>query len=530
MATTATPDPLIPEGILTAVQTLAGTSAIALVNTGDRSLNAAISAFITTIVVYIIEKIKKFKKWSEFYELWTKLIDDLPIWKKTKKEEKVIDPLDVSGATNTSCLQHAIRIKAVDCKPLLLWISYHQPKVYCYSICRDVEINESKDLKIDEFESNYGITPPKIAIAPIYFNVKTKDFIYYNCISNDTVSLLCNLYSKSLDEFIEIVNKWYKAHKTPSTDLQLSLSSTQSTQRSLYKVALCQGKNEYVKKTRLVSRSFDGLFFEQKDILLEYLRKFKEGTLYPKHLREDNKLGILMYGPPGTGKSACMCAISELLQRDLMPVDGTSMRKRLEMDRIFACTDVVIAFDEFDCLLDVVGKRGEEREVDDDEKQSRREINTHSHKADMAAKLFTAALEEKDDAKKAQMMAEYDKLSNSSTDKVDMAYLLSKFQGYESAEGRCVVGSTNNPHLIDDALKRKGRFDLVLHLDNATPKMILDIVNYYYQTGAEEVAELEEAFMDLLPLRVISPACVQDMAMNCSSARETLERLIPKRR
>lgn len=524
MTTPATQEALIPEGILTAVQTLAGTSAIALVNTGDRSLNAAISAFITTIVVYIIEKIKKFKKWSEFYELWKKLIDDLPIWKRTKKDEKVIDPLDVSGAPKQDLgIKQAITIKTVDCRPLMLWISCHQPKVYCCSAFRDVEFNKYEGLKIDRCASRYKIDPPKLSTVPIYFNIKNKDYIYYDCNTPNTRVDLFSIYSSSLDEFIKLVNEWYSGTESPSTDLQLTLSSTK---RTLYKLKLTATATGYDKKTRLVSRSFDGLFFEQKDILLEYLRKFKEGTLYPPHLREDNKLGILMYGPPGTGKSACMCAISEFLQRDLMPVDGSAMRSRNTMDNIFSFTDVVIAFDEFDCLLDVVGKRGEEREKGEGTKEE----SGHSHKADMAAKVYLIALDEKDDAKKASLMKQYETLIGTTSDKVDMAYLLSKFQGYESAEGRCIVASTNAPHLIDDALKRKGRFDLVLHLDNATPKMILDIVNYYYQTGAEEVAELEERFMDLLPNRTISPASVQDMAMNCSSARETLERLIAKRR
>lgn len=484
--------------------------------------------------MYVIEKIKKFKKWSEFYELWTKLIDDLPIWKKTKKEEKVIDPLDVSGAPDITYFTHSFTCETEEqYTPIFYWFSEFQPKIFHKPSSYCVYNSEDKlIIKTTRFDSliAVGYRLPKITkFTAIYYSKTYKEFIYiYNFIDYSyTIGIMNhNGSSGALVEFLNEVNNWTKIQQE---NLSLRIQDV-SISKILYKIKLNPGKNGYEKKAKLVSRSFNGLFFEQKDILLEYLRKFKEGTLYPKHLREDNKLGILMYGPPGTGKSACMCAISEFLQRDLMPVDGSVMRSRSNMDRIFTCTDVVIAFDEFDCLLDVVGKRGEEREVDDDEKQSRREINTHSHKADMAAKLFTAALEEKDDAKKAQMMAEYDKLSNSSTDKVDMAYLLSKFQGYESAEGRCVVGSTNNPHLIDDALKRKGRFDLVLHLDNATPKMILDIVNYYYQTGADEVAELEEAFMDLLPLRVISPACVQDMAMNCSSARETLERLIPKRR
>jgi DNA replication protein DnaC len=521
MTTPATPEAsLIPEGILTAVQTLAGTSAIALVNTGDRSLNAAISAFITTIVVYIIEKIKKFKKWSEFNELWEKLIDDLPIWKKTKKEEKVIDPLDVSGAPkhpDEFVFKFAFDFDRSQYLELIEWIYSHH---HC---CAEIfKINQNENgIYTQTGDSFRGAAMMSSNYCAIYRCPTTKEYIYYKQKSDEIkirhLYVCCN-HKSSLDDFISLLNDWTRTRR-----------STKSCLKN-YIIRMRSNGEIFRTEKKVLSKTFDGIFFEQKDQLLALLQKFKDGTMYPSHLMEDNKLGILMYGPPGTGKSICMSAISNFLKRDFMPVSSQIMRNRGMMDLIFDSRNVVIAFDEFDCLLDVVGKRGEEREVDDDEKQSRREINTHSHKAVMAAKLFAAALEEKDDAKKAQMMAEYDKLSNSSTDKVDMAYLLSKFQGYESAEGRCVVASTNNPHLIDDALKRKGRFDLVLHLDNATPKMILDIVNYYYQTGADEVAELEEAFMDLLPLRVISPACVQDMAMNCSSARETLERLIPKRR
>lgn len=552
MTTPATPSnqtPLIPEGILTAVQTLAGTSAIALVNTGDRSLNAAISAFITTIVVYIIEKIKKFQKWSEFNDLWKKLIDDLPIWKKKGQEkEKSLDPLDVSEAPECKHMPFSLHFTTVvTVTPFLLWLSKFQPNVYYRSTSRGIDINDAGKIIIIPESSSLFVTRMKDLpliekYKPIYHNIRYNAYVYIASYDVDDRFFIISTNIKNqsvLEEFVAVVNEWTR---TQAIKREFRIEDP-SISRTLYRVKLnlnqgmsTQGlPSPYTKQQRLVSRSFDGLFFEQKDVLLDSLHKFKAGTMYPKHLREDNKLGILMHGPPGTGKSACMCAIAEMLQKDLMPVDGPTMRSRSQMDRIFACTDVIIAFDEFDCLLDVVGKRGGDEEEDEEggagkggrKGKGRGGEAGHSLKADMAAKVFMAAMDEKDDAKKAALMKQYETLTGSTSDKVDMAYLLSKFQGYESAEGRCIVASTNAPHLIDDALKRKGRFDLVLHLDNATPQMILDIVCYYYQTEEAEKAALTEEFAHLLPVRQIAPATVQDIAMNSESAREAIGKMLP---
>ena len=148
----------------------------------------------------------------------------------------------------------------------------------------------------------------------------------------------------------------------------------------------------------------------------------------------------------------------------------------------------------------------------------------------MAAGYLQMAKDEKDDAKKKELMKKYEDCINEEEDKVDMAYILSKFQGMEAADNRCIVACTNDPARIDDALKRKGRFDLILHLDNASPSIILDMVAHYFQLSADQKQALTEEFADQLPSRVISPASVQDFNASSKDAREALTRMAASQR
>lgn len=92
-----------------------------------------------------------------------------------------------------------------------------------------------------------------------------------------------------------------------------------------------------------------------------------------------------------------------------------------------------------------------------------------------------------------------------------MAYLLQKLDGLESANGRCIVATTNNPEKLDAALLRPGRFDLKLCLSNCSVNMYRDILKKYYKYDPYAVSKIEQyAFVPYLhsPLELINIALV----------------------
>jgi hypothetical protein len=134
------------------------------------------------------------------------------------------------------------------------------------------------------------------------------------------------------------------------------------------------------------------------------------------------------------------------------------------------------------------------------------------------------AVAEKDAEKKRELMEQFQE-AKAPPPAVDMAFLLSKLQGIESADGRVIIATTNFPDEIDDALKRPGRFDMILYMSNCTPRMLMDMVCHYFQVSSDERADLEREFPSL-PTLVFSPALVQDVAAASKSARDTLNTLL----
>jgi chaperone BCS1 len=192
--------------------------------------------------------------------------------------------------------------------------------------------------------------------------------------------------------------------------------------------------------------------------------------MYPAHIPMDNKLGILLYGPPGTGKTGTISAIANMLRRSIVVVNFTNITTCAQMDEILTPENYkkyVYVFDEFDCVLDVISGA------------PRPEANKTG--TDWGSALLFAEGEER--SKILTMMKEG--RTRKADTPIDMAYLLQKLDGLESAEGRIIIATTNNPDKINPALLRPGRFDIKICLDLCTPNMVVDILANYYENDIE---------------------------------------------
>jgi SpoVK/Ycf46/Vps4 family AAA+-type ATPase len=109
-------------------------------------------------------------------------------------------------------------------------------------------------------------------------------------------------------------------------------------------------------------------------------------------------------------------------------------------------------------------------------------------------------------------------------DKLDLAYLLTKLDGIESAEGRIIIATTNYPERIDSALLRPGRFGIQLKLTNCTHEMLVDIIAMVYQYDQEKKEDLRMQ-VEGIDENVWSPAEILQLAITKKSADELLDHL-----
>lgn len=235
-------------------------------------------------------------------------------------------------------------------------------------------------------------------------------------------------------------------------------------------------------------RTFDSLFFEEKDRLIRILTAFKEKTMYPPHIGSDNKLGILLHGPPGTGKTHAVVATANFLGRSIASVSMRDVKTCNDFDKVldYPRNTTVFVLEEIDCVLGVLRKRSAipvapDTEEDDDEYN----------------KLFQVYINTEDKDQKAQILDELQSIKKKKSNRLTLSYILEKLDGITDESDRIIIATTNYPELLDEALLRPGRLGFHLNLGLCTQKMIIDILVHYFGLNSEKSKELEQITFEI---------------------------------
>lgn len=264
-------------------------------------------------------------------------------------------------------------------------------------------------------------------------------------------------------------------------------------------------------------KTFDTLFYEQKDQLVSLLSKFRNKTLYPTHVPIDNKLGILLYGPPGTGKTGTIHAIANFLDRNIVVINFGTIKTTQQLDDIMDYREFennVYVFDEIDYILDECLSDKHTTVEDEDSTSPIVPIimmsgndNSSKHKNQLMDRLSKGILGHG---------------SVKESTPITLSYLLHKLDGLECSHDRCIVATTNNVDRIPPALLRPGRFDIKLCLSNCSVKMYRQIISHYYSDDPTIQTRLES-----FPFRhgQHSPLEVINMAIQSNGIDELLSRI-----
>jgi hypothetical protein len=286
------------------------------------------------------------------------------------------------------------------------------------------------------------------------------------------------------------------AHEAKMTPLKGHGAHTRPVSAEDVKLMTFTGGQSVVVLSRVnTHKTFSRLFFRQKTQLLKVLTAFMHGTLYPKRLGMESKLGILLEGPPGTGKTAVVAAIANFLGRSLIVVDMQHLKTKTALSNLLNRnrSKVVFVFEEFDCMKCV--------QTRDSQEQEGRALSTEAF---VGAILSSAATWHHQTRDPRDLTAEASSFGHSAlthngpqslpaSDDLDLGYLLSKLDGLEDNEGLCIVATTNHPERIDPALLRPGRFGMHVVMSEADHDMMTNILAAAYDlTSDDDMLRLRE--------------------------------------
>ncbi len=226
------------------------------------------------------------------------------------------------------------------------------------------------------------------------------------------------------------------------------------------------------------TKSFDNLFFEGKELIIERLETYKNNKKY-EQLGIPHSLGFLFYGEPGCGKTSCIKAIAKYLKRNIITINLNHIKnsddlKYLFMSRVLGANSWgvplnkrIYVFEEVDCF------QGEDNPFLDRTLKNNTPIKSMKEEEDKLDKI-------------ANMLIKEEKSDFKLRPKLTTGEVLEVLDGITESEDRIIIFTTNHPDKIDKAFLRPGRIDVSINFKKLRRKDINNLYKLWFNKPINE--------------------------------------------
>jgi hypothetical protein len=316
-------------------------------------------------------------------------------------------------------------------------------------------------------------------------------------------------------------------------------------------------KLEYYKIPFDSSRTFESLYFDEKDNLLKSLDDYFNKTgAWDVRLERPHKCVIAFSGIPGSGKTSCIKAMARKYGLHIVVGNLSELRDNMELQHFFF--DQTLSYRsrlegrlEYDFVptrkrlilledLDAENCRWLQKRTEIAEQEQKEKALTDSKPSQnetMSRSLSSISETECQSPSPSAVSFASDKSGSGNNGVVISSMSERDFQrygGYSQTPtlsgmlnlldgilelNSVVVITTNNLNYFDSAFLRPARIDLALHLSHVTKKSTKEYLIWYYQLKSldeETLTYIEKMFEGIEPPK-ITPAELQEMCQNCSA-------------
>ncbi|CAF4193369.1 unnamed protein product [Adineta steineri] len=283
---------------------------------------------------------------------------------------------------------------------------------------------------------------------------------------------------------------------------------------------------EFDKHHFSTSKSFDNLFYEGKQSLLQRLDFFLQNPQYYKQRGIAHSMGLMFYGEPGCGKTSTIKAIAAYTGRHLVEIPLSRIRSCDELKRAFYLnsydtidlnfSDKIIVFEDIDCMSNVIKRRSTTSSSSSSSSDS-----ITSDTDDVTIRLQQEDLDKREKKLSKQYLRNLIGSDSYSIvqDPLTLSFLLNLIDGIIEQPSRILIMTTNHPDQIDPALIRPGRIDFKQEFKRCSKPIIKDMIEHFFAKECDiDVTQLHDY--------IYSPADVVSACMSATDGQSTVELLM----
>ena len=251
----------------------------------------------------------------------------------------------------------------------------------------------------------------------------------------------------------------------------------------------------FVMKHFQTNRKFSNLFGEDIDIIRNRVNFFIKNRKWYDEKGIPYTLGLLLSGSPGTGKTSTIKCLANETNRHICNVNLNNDMTKTQLENLFFNENInilnpstgqtetycipldqrIYVLEDVDCQSDIVIERA-----------LKNETNEKSEKNSGNGSVDRKVLEHYEDKHK-----------------VDLSFLLNLLDGVLENPGRIVIMTSNYPDMLDSALIRPGRVDVIAKFRNCSNKTVMDMIEFFYDI---KLSEEEKERIAILKEMIITPA------------------------
>lgn len=280
-----------------------------------------------------------------------------------------------------------------------------------------------------------------------------------------------------IQSFIDRCNQDYERRMANKlgTNLYFFDMMTQSKSKRSVQNKLPDSHLIYTKHLFHTTRTFDNVFFEQREKVKNHVNFFLNRKDWYEKKGIPYTLGFMFHGDPGCGKTSTVKAIANTARRHIINIQLSQIKTKEQLRHLFFNDDIHVSdglktekftipvherlyvIEDIDAMGDTVLERKWKKPVVEEKK-----------KVNVEDAWMQKNIEEEE------------------PEPIDLSFLLNLLDGTLEASGRILCISSNFPERIDKALIRPGRIDMIVHFKKCNRDILRQMVDSFYDQTFED--------------------------------------------